>query len=81
MNALLEHFPLKDHQAYSIPIKKNQAVIDVIPDTTVALEQISSAETPEARSREMLEWIKSIATPVGLSDYAVSRESIYSPDE
>lgn len=79
-NALLEHIPLHEHQAYSLRLQNNQAVIDVVPDRFEAQEAVSAADTPESRRQEMLNWIKSIATPAGLSDYDLSRESMYSPD-
>lgn len=79
-NALLEHIPLKEHEAYSLRIQKNQAVIEVVPEASVELETIREDSTPESRRQEMLDWIKRIATPAGLSDHDVSRESMYSLD-
>jgi hypothetical protein len=33
--------------------------------------------TPEQKVEALEAWLKEVATPVGLSDYAVSRDSIY----
>lgn len=81
VNALLEHFPLKDHEAYSLQIRKNQAVIQVVHDEITTNAPTSENDTPESRRQDMLEWIRSIATPAGLSDEDISREAIYSPDK
>jgi hypothetical protein len=80
VNALLEHFRPAGKQTYQMQYDQSRVVIEVVPEPT-APQDSPGAESADARRQEMLDWIKSIAKPVGLSDYAVSRESIYSPDE
>lgn len=80
VNALLEHFRPAGKQTYQMQYDQSRVVIEVVPEPP-AQQDSPEAESADARRQEMLDWIKSIAKPVGLSDYAASRESIYSPDE
>lgn len=75
---LANHLRLaSDDTRYRVQLAADHVQIDVEP----ALTQ-GAGGSGEERRTEMLAWLDSIAVHgVGLSDHAVSRESIYSPDE
>ena len=79
VDAILAHLPSSQAHNYSVQFDSDRIVIDLIPEQKSAA---SDSDSVEQRRMEMKQWLADMAVPgVGLSDYAVSREAIYSPDE
>jgi len=61
---------------YIVREKDGQTVI--VKETQPTTERpFWEAASPEERLAALREWLKEAGTPAGLSDYAVSRDSIY----
>jgi len=61
------------HTRYSASMQGEQVVVAL----EKAAESFWKTATPESRAREFLRWAESHEGGVGLSDQAVSRDSIY----
>jgi hypothetical protein len=63
----------KPHNRYRVETTSRQVVVSA----EEVVEPLGGPVTPEEKAREFLRWARSHSEPYGLSDDAVSRDSVY----